>query len=174
MIEIWKDIPKYEGLYQVSNKGRVKSYRKPTKFHCPDEFVLKNTVSNSGYAHVTLYDGKSRKKFLVHRLVAEAFIPNPEGLPQINHKDENVLNNEADNLEWCTAKYNNKYGTAALRAAITKGQKIEQYLPTGEYLATYACLSVAVMITGVSAHTIGDCCAGHSQTGAGYVWRYAS
>ena len=173
MQEQWKDIPGYEGLYQISNTGKVKSFKKPTKFNCPDEFILKNTVANNGYVQVTLYKSAEKHKFLVHRLVAEAFIPNPNNFPQINHKDENTENNCVDNLEWCSAKYNNSYGTARLRSSLAIGKKINQHLPTGEYLATYACLSVASSITGIAKHAIKDCCSGHTRTGGGFVWSYA-
>lgn len=171
--EIWKDIPSFEGLYQVSNFGRVKSFRKSHKLGKPDEYFLNPTDAENGYANVTLYKENVRKKFLVHRLVAQAFLPNPNNWPQINHKDENRFNNCVDNLEWCTAKYNNDYGTARIRAAITKSEKmVEQYLPTGEFLARYVCTSVASQITGVSRHAIKDCCSGHSSSGGGYVWKY--
>ena len=174
MQEVWKDIPGFKGLYQVSNMGRIKSFRKSSKFGCPAEFILKNTVANNGYAQVTLYSDKKRSKILVHRLVADAFIPNPNNYPQVNHIDENPLNNCVDNLEWCTAKYNNDFGTARLRASITKSEKkVEQYLPTGEFLACYVCMSVASRITGISKHKIKDCCLGHSKTGGNYVWKYA-
>lgn len=115
MQEIWKDVTGYEGLYQVSNFGNVKS--------C-DRVVLAGMNSNHTYQHIKskllktgggkykqvilCKDGKI-KAFTVHRLVAQAFIPNPNNLPCINHKDENPSNNRADNLEWCTYKYNNEY-----------------------------------------------------------------
>lgn len=107
-LEEWKDIPDYEGKYQVSNMGRVKSLnyarRKQVK-------VLRPGIEKTrGYLSVTLLkDGKQKTK-PVHRLVAIAFIPNPNDLPQVNHKDENKLNNCVDNLEWCNAKYNCNYG----------------------------------------------------------------
>lgn len=172
MEEIWKDIPGFEGLYQVSNMGRVKSFCKSEKMGKPDEYILNPTDAENGYANVTLYKSNVRKKFLVHRLVAQAFLPNPNNLPQINHKDENRFNNRVDNLEWCTAKYNNHYGTARIRVSITKGQKICQYLLTGEWIATYASLSIASELTGVPKHSISDCLAGHSLSGRNYVWKY--
>lgn len=172
MCETWKDIPNFEGLYQISNFGRIKSFRKSRKYKCQEEFILKNSVSNNGYCQVTLYTGKTRKKFLVHRLVANAFIPNPNNLPQINHKDENPLNNNADNLEWCTAKYNNNYGTAKFRAILTKSKMVEQYLPTGEFLARYACANVAEVITGIPRRWINECCSGNCKTSAGFIWKY--
>ena len=102
MKEIWKDIKGYEGLYQVSNFGRVKSSTK----------ILANRLSKRGYYIVTLYKNAKGVTKTVHRLVAQAFIPNPDNLPQVNHKDENKLNNRVDNLEWCTAKYNINYSSA--------------------------------------------------------------
>ena len=117
MEEIWRDIAGFEGIYQVSNLGRIKSFQGWKRASCPKEFILKSTLANNGYCQVTLYKDTKRKKYLVHRLVAEAFIPNPDGLPHINHKDENPENNKADNLEWCTPLYNNKYGTARYRAS---------------------------------------------------------
>lgn len=107
MIEIWKDILGYEGLYQVSNLGRVKSlnYHKTRKEH-----ILKPTNCH-GYLRVNLSKNKNRKSYLVHRLVGEAFISNFDNLPEINHKDENKHNNCVENLEWCDRQYNNTYGT---------------------------------------------------------------
>ena len=115
MKEVWKDIPNYEGLYQVSNLGRVKSFRQSTNHRYESEYILKPIHANNGYCQVTLYDNTIRHKFLIHRLVAEAFIPNPENLPQVNHKDENPYNNAASNLEWCTNDYNSHYGTRIQR-----------------------------------------------------------
>ena len=103
--EVWKDCPHYEGLYQVSNKGRVWSIRRNR--------YLKLTPNIYGYIRVKLTNKYGQKKMeAVHRLVALAFIPNPDKLPQVNHKDENKQNNCANNLEWCDAKYNNTYGSA--------------------------------------------------------------
>ena len=104
MGEIWKDIEGYEGLYQVSNLGRVKSlkYNK--------ERILKIANGTDGYKIVGLTYNSKRKTFKVHRLVAQAFIPNPNEYPQVNHKDEDKGNNKVDNLEWCDNKYNCNYG----------------------------------------------------------------
>ena len=112
MSEIWKDIVGYEGLYQVSNKGRIKALsrlRKNGRFR--KEYILKNHDYKDGYQKITLCDDSMRsKRFFVHRLVAISFIDNPHNLPCVNHKDENPSNNDANNLEWCTRKYNNTYG----------------------------------------------------------------
>ena len=173
MEEIWKDIVGFEGLYQVSNAGRVKSFRKSTKHHGTDWHLLKPSLSTSGYLDVTLYHSPSdRHKYLVHKLVAAAFVPNPSMLPCVNHKDENPLNNNADNLEWCTYSYNNAYGTARIRQSVTTGRPVQQLTLNGMLLATYQSMVIASTITGISKRTIADCCHGYSQSGAGYIWKY--
>ena len=111
MEEQWKDIIiekngvtyDYTGLYQVSNLGRVRSLGNDKT---RKERILKPKINNKGYLQVILCKNGKVKTFLVHRLVATAFIPNPDNLPVVNHRDENPLNNCVDNLEWCTQKYN--------------------------------------------------------------------
>jgi hypothetical protein len=116
-MEIWKDIIGFEGVYQISNFGRVKSLPKYTYSRgypqLRKEKILKPcyTGKNRCYATVRLNDGKGYK---IHRLVAQAFIPNPDNLPCVNHKDENPKNNHVDNLEWCTNQYNVKYSAKPL------------------------------------------------------------
>lgn len=170
MNEIWKDIQGYEGLYQISNLGRVKSYRQWKRASCPAEYILKNSIANNGYCQITLYKDRKKKKFLVHRLVAEAFIPNPKNLPHINHKDENPSNNNVNNLEWCTPQYNNCYGTARFRAMITNGYPVNQYLINGQWLATYVTSSVAADITGISIKEISACIRGDLHSAGGFIW----
>ena len=113
--EIWKDIKGYEGLYQVSNFGRVKSltkYHKTKKGYFSKERILKLIRNERGYLLVGLCKNWKKQKVFVHRLVAETFIPNPNNLPQVNHINEfEKDNNSIDNLEWCTCKYNCNYGT---------------------------------------------------------------
>ena len=105
--EVWKDIPEYEGLYQVSNLGRVKSFGRKGN-HYKDKLIKLNKYKN-GYIYVHLAKNGINKNVKVHRIVANTFILNPNNFSQINHKDENKENNCVDNLEWCDANYNNKY-----------------------------------------------------------------
>lgn len=183
MKEIWKDIEGYEGLYQVSNLGRVKSFRGSTKFGKPKELILKPSLINSGYHVVTLYYGNQKKrKFQVHRLVAETFIDNPEHLPCVNHKDENKLNNCVSNLEWCTYQYNNNYGTAKMRMRKTleeKGKsgsiigdtkKVKQKTLDGNLLAVYSSSTIAAELLNYKVSTIRTWC--RVGMGGGYRWEY--
>ena len=170
MKEQWKDISGYEGLYMVSNLGRIKSMHRWKRAKCPDEYFLKMTLGNNGYVQVTLYKNNSKHKFLVHRLVAEAFVPNDDGLQFVNHKDENRENNAADNLEWCTVQYNNNYGTARFRQMLALGSPVEQRLSNGQLLATYTTSSIAEAITGISRKEIAACIRGDLHSAGGFVW----
>lgn len=116
--EEWRDIAGYEGLYQVSNLGNVKSLGngKARNPNWCKEHILKNQLTRYGYLKVPLSKNGKVKNYLVHRLVGKVFIPNPDNLPQVNHKDECKTNNCVDNLEWCTPKYNLNYGTCQQRA----------------------------------------------------------
>lgn len=113
--EIWKDIKHYEGIYKISNHGRVWSIHK-RDYKTP-------SVKDNGYLVVQLYkNGKMHNEY-IHRLVALTFIPNPNNLPQVNHKDECKKHNSVDNLEWCDCTYNNNYGTARERGTHTRKEK---------------------------------------------------
>lgn len=113
MNEIWKDINGYEGKYKVSNFGRILSYAQKK-----DGKITEGYTNKKGYKTIYLYDKPQHGKWhKIHRLVADAFLDNPNNLPQVNHKDENKSNNRVSNLEWCTNEYNNHYGTRTQRAA---------------------------------------------------------
>lgn len=116
--EIWKDVVGYEGLYLVSNYANVKST--PRNGNGYQSKILKKRITKDGYVTVCLSNKDHGKNVLLHRIVAEAFIPNDKLLPCINHKDENKLNNLPDNLEWCTYEYNINYGTCLERQKQTQ------------------------------------------------------
>lgn len=115
MEEVWKPIPGYNGRYEISSFGRVKSFAQDRK----NGKIKTGNLTFKGYLSITLRaPGGLPKTYPVHRLVAKAFIPNPDNLPQVNHKDENKTNNKVENLEWCTNEYNVNYGTKNLRTAL--------------------------------------------------------
>ena len=122
MGEIWRPIDETDGLYEVSNTGKVRSLNYGNTGMTKEVKASPDRVT--GYVKVRVKDRNDNvRTCLVHRLVANAFIPNADGLPCINHKDEDKTNNHVDNLEWCTYKYNSNYGTAVLRANKTKLRK---------------------------------------------------
>lgn len=174
MQEIWKDINGYDGIYQISNTGMIKSTNKSNKHFNQPFHYLKPTVSSNGYKQVTLYTkDRKRSKYLVHRLVAEYFIPNPHNYSCVNHKDENKLNNNSDNLEWCTYSYNNAYGTARIRSAQKTGKMVSQYTYSGYWIASYLSIHIAAKLLGVSTTSIKDCCQNKVDHAHGYKWKFS-
>lgn len=160
--EIWKDIPGYEGLYQISNLGNIKSFcRKNT-------IIRKATNDGYGYLQLCLTKNKKIKEHKVHRLVAEAFIPNPENLPQINHKDENKHNNCVDNLEWCSAEYNINYGTRNEKIS----KKIKQYDKKGNFIKLWNSIIDIERIMNIPHSNIISCCKNKRKTAGNYIWEY--
>ena len=128
--EIWKDIFGYENIYQVSNLGRVRGLKRKTGnstgYYIRKGKILKKAMNIHGYEFVILSKNGKRKTITVHRLVAEAFIPNPNHFPCINHKNENRACNIVENLEWCTHKYNSNYGTSQKRKVMAISKPIIQ------------------------------------------------
>lgn len=182
--EIWKDIEGYEGLYQVSNLGRVKSLERKVStinngtkcLKHIDESILKPIKISNGYITINLYINGIRKKHFVHRLVANAFIPNPNNYSQVNHKDENKENNSVDNLEWCTSKYNMNFGTRNQRASnsLTNGKlskKVFQYNLNGELVNEWISIKEAAR-NGFNDSCITICCKGIRPTHKGFIWKY--
>lgn len=176
MEEIWKDIKGYEGLYQVSNLGRVKSlYKEIIKSNGRNfyskEKLLKFTM-RSGYYNINLTSNKIRKSFEVHRLVAQAFIPNVNNLPQVNHKNGNKTDNKVENLEWVTRKGNMEHATKILKVNFRPKIKIVQYDRKGNYIKKWESLSNASKELGISCSSISKCCKRKLKTAGKYVWRY--
>ena len=183
MQEIWKDIKGYEGLYQVSNLGRVKRTNPGNRVVSADG-TLKPTRRQHGYLGVMLYGkgGHATRGFKhcsVHRLVAEAFIPNPNGYAEVNHIDEDKTNNRVDNLEWVTHQQNCVHGTLPKRKSewSTNGKQskaIVQYTLNGEFVARYPSLAEVERQTGFGKGNICRCAQHHHaySHAYGYVWRY--
>lgn len=160
MIEIFKDIEGYEGLYQISNYGNVKSlnFNRTGK-----EKILKPTKNSDGYLQICLHK-QGIKKHYIHRLVAQAFIENPNNLPQVNHKDEDKTNNYIENLEWCERKYNINYGT--------RTDKCSKQVLCVETGVVYPSTIEVERQLGFNNANIGKCCNGRYKQAYGYTWCY--
>lgn len=179
--EVWKDIKGYEDLYQVSNFGRVKSLRRSVvlgkNIRQVKEKVIKPFITNKGYYQIILSkNGKTSHK-LVHRLVAMAFIPNPNKYLIINHKDENPLNNHADNLEWCGYSYNNNYGNRnkIVSDKMTNGKlskKVLQITLNGDFVKEYPSTKQVERELGFYHSHISKCCLGTRDSAYGYKWKF--
>ena len=186
-MEKWKDIKGYEGRYQISSLGRVKSlnYNKTGK-----EKILKLKTSRNGYLLIDLWEKGKGKTYSVHRLVATHFIDNSNNYPQINHKDENKLNNRVENLEWCTSKYNMNYGTRNEKSSkklseVMKGKFIGEKSPRAKKVKCITTGEIFGTVTEASKEyntyrsDINKCCKGilktagkHPTTGEKLKWEY--
>ena len=167
-METWRAIAGYEGLYEVSDLGRVKSLKHGK------EKILKPWKTNNGYLHVIIFKDGHRKQTLVHRIVAEAFIPNPNNLTTVNHKDEVKTNNTVTNLEWMSMKDNLNYGTRNKRITESLSKQVQMFdKSTGELLATFPSTNEAGRVTGINQSNISECCNGKRKSACGYIWRYS-
>ena len=171
--EIWKPIKGYEGLYEVSNLGRVKSIR------FGKEKIMSSKAKGNKYLKIMLCKNKTYKRFYIHRLVAQAFLEIPEELRhlegtrylQVNHKDENPQNNIVTNLEWCDAKYNNNYGTARQRMAEKQSKPVLQYTLDGEFVKEWKSMRECGR-NNFSVKCIKLCCNNIQKYHKGYIWKY--
>ena len=167
-METWKPIDCYEGLYEVSDLGRIKSLK------YGKEKILKPWKTNDGYLQVALCKYGHIKCTYVHRLVAESFIQNPQGLETVNHKDEDKTNNTVSNLDWMSQRDNNNYGTRNKRAAESLSKQVQMFdKSTGELIATFPSIMEAERVTGIDQGSISKCCLGKYKSAGGYIWRYA-
>jgi hypothetical protein len=182
MKEILKDVPEFEDSYQVSNFGRFRGKDRYRRTCGGGQRFISGRIYEpyaypNGYLGVSAYGGDGRvKRFLLHRLVALAFIPNPNNYPQVNHKDENIKNCRVDNLEWCTPKYNANYGTRNERCKL--GNKrfekpVNQYTLDGKFIKRFECLGDACRETGADISAVIRVCKGRSNMAYGYKWEYA-
>ena len=172
MEEIWKDIKGFEGKYQVSNLGRVRGFvRVKGK-------ILSYHPSSDGYLRAELRKDGKKIRFYVHRLVAQAFISNPDNLPEVNHKDEDKTNNKVDNLEWCTHEYNANYGTAIKRMSIKmingkNSKTVYQYTVDGQFIKEWPSTIEIKRRLGYNQGNIAACCRGERHSAYGFKWSYA-
>ena len=168
-LEEWKDIKGYEGIYQVSDLGRVRSLdRIDAAGHRRKGKMLKPYKNKGGYICVVLCKNGQTKGFQIHRLVAEAFIPNPDNLPQVNHCNERRDDNKAFNLEWCDAKYNSNYGTHIERSVAGRNKKVHCI----ETDTVYESITIAAEAVGRKKAALSNCLRGHTLSCGGFHWEY--
>jgi len=184
MKEIWKDIEGFEGLYQVSNLGKIRSLDKwvnnkyGTKTFKKGRVLKNSLIKSTGYYRVSLSKDNSFISKSVHQIVAKAFLKNPNNYTQINHKDENKSNNSADNLEWCDCNYNNNYGQHSIniskaRRKNKKGfKKVIQYDKNLNIINTFESTRQASRELKMNQSAISRCCRGVQKYYSECIWRY--
>lgn len=160
----WRIVDEYDH-YEVNKKGEIR--------HRVRKQVLKPRLNPGGYAYVSFNIRGHRKNFAIHRIVAKAFIPNPNDYPEINHKDYNRANNCVDNLEWVNSSQNKQHMFLKEENKNCRGKEVEQYTKTGEYIRTFASLSVAAKEMGCTVGALSNCCLGRSKTSMGYQWKFS-
>lgn len=173
--EVWIPVVGYEGLYEISSFGNVRSLGNGGTYKT--QRIMKQFKNTWGYLCVGLCKNGKSKHYQVHRLVAIAFIENPENFPQVNHKDENISNNNVNNLEWCSAKYNINYGTCIKRSSEKqingkKSKQVLQFTKTGEFIAEFPSTREVKRQLGFLSGNISRCCHGKLKYAYGYVWKY--
>lgn len=173
-MEVWKDIPGYEGKYQVSDLGRVKSLRMWSSVqnrYVQRERILKPYLGTAGYLQINLKTEGTRKLAMMHRLVAAAFIPNPEGKEDVNHKNGDKTDNRAENLEWNTRQENIIHSYEhGLQNHYTR--KILQYDMQGNIVKEWDSIGGAADGTNTERRNINACCRCKRKSAGGYIWRY--
>lgn len=186
MEEEWKDIQGYEGIYKISNCGRIKSLLRfnnmskdnTMRGYYRKEKILKPSANNSDYLYIFLCKNGKKTMKTIHRLVAETFIPNPNNYEQVNHIDGNKQNNRMDNLEWCTRKHNMQ---EAFRIGLVKrprgakhplSMRVNQYDLSGNLIKEWGCLKEIERELNFGHSNISNCCKGRYKSAYGYIWKY--
>ena len=177
MSEEWRDVVGYEGLYQVSDQGHVKSLErtfinKSGRKRTVKERILKPDMGRGGYLLVNLHAGGKIRKFYVHRLVCEAFHENPDNKPQVNHLNEDKTDNRACNLEWCTAEENTNFGTRNERSAKALSKPVGQYTLDGELVKIWSSAREAQRQAGFNQSNISKVACGKYKQAYGFIWKY--
>ena len=168
---LWREVIGYEGLYLVSNEGQIVSLPRKV-FNGRGEYIREGCIMKQSlrgrepmmYSCVELRKDNESKRLAVHRIVAEAFVDNPNDYEFVNHIDHNPLNNHSDNLEWCTQQYNNEYG---------HNKPVKQYTAGGEFIAEYKNITYASQMTGIGRRAINNALTGYTETSGGYIWEYS-
>jgi hypothetical protein len=178
-MEIWKEIADFEGLYEVSNTGKIRSLKR--------NIIFKDRIDKYGYKKATLQNCGEIKHFTIHRLVAIAFIPNINNYPQINHKDGDKLNNNVSNLEWCTGKQNQRHAVnlglrnvdhlivisrTKKRSLNPNSKKVRQLTLSGEPIQDWECILDAAELLNINKSNISTCLIGRQKTAGGFKWAY--
>lgn len=177
-MEVWKEIKEVDGVYEVSNKGNLRSKDRFVKVCGGGKRLLKGQIikpakCKNGYYEAQLHYKGKRYIWLLHRLVALYFIDNPHNYPEVNHKDENISNNDANNLEWCTSKYNANYGSRNQRCKEKVIRKpVRQLSLDGTIVKVFRGVKEAMRETGIDDSQIIRVCKGRNLTAGGYKWEY--
>jgi hypothetical protein len=161
---MWRPIVGYEGIYEISRLGEVRRIKTGR--------ILTGYAGRDGYRRVGLTVNSETKPFLLHRLLAIAFIPNPFNYPCVNHKDEDKSNNSLSNLEWCTYRYNLNYGTHNARANESRKKPISQYSKDGKFIRDWNSVTDLRNETGMDITHVSSCCRGKRKSANGFCWQY--
>ena len=173
-METWLPVKGFEGLYEISDLGRVKSLPRNYGYGIIKGETILRQKKDRGYCRVALCCSGEKQFYQVHRLVAEAFIPNPDNLPVVNHMDENKANNCVGNLMWCTHRENSNWGNCRNKISNGVSKPVQQLSKQNEPIKTWKSMSDAARETGVCLSEISKCTRNHHLSAGGYKWRYSN